>query len=58
LVSFQTASKNSVFDRLTVQGDHHVCRQLANRLGIPVFHPRQLRHTLGMLLQGTIGDAG
>jgi site-specific recombinase XerD len=35
----------------------HVCRQLAQRLGIPAFHPHQLRHTLGTLLQETMGDA-
>ena len=56
-IGFQPASKNSPGNRLTVQGAHHICRQLAKRLGIPRFHPHQLRHTLGTLLQETMGDA-
>ena len=56
-IGFQPAKKNSVDNRLTVQGAHHICHQLALRLGIPPFHPHQLRHTLGTLLQETMGDA-
>src|SRR5947209_4240923 len=44
-------------NRLTIAGAQDVCRQLAQRFGIPVFHPHQLRHTLGTLLQETMGDA-
>jgi integrase len=29
----------------------------ARKLGIPRFHPHQLRHTLGTLLQEELGDA-
>lgn len=57
LISFQPASKDASSNRLTIAGARHVCRQLAHRLGIPAFHPHQLRHTLGTLLQETMGDA-
>lgn len=43
--------------RLTPAGSRHICHQLAKRFGIPPFHPHQLRHTLGTLLQENIGDA-
>jgi site-specific recombinase XerD len=56
-IGFQPANKDASSNRLTVAGAHHVCRQLAQRLGIPPFHPHQLRHTLGTLLQESIGDA-
>jgi site-specific recombinase XerD len=56
-IGFQPARKSSVENRLTVQGAHHICRQLAFGLGIPMFHPHQLRHTLGTFLQETMGDA-
>ena len=56
-IGFQPARKDSDRNRLTVQGAHHICRQLALRLGIPPFHPHQMRHTLGTLLQETMGDA-
>jgi site-specific recombinase XerD len=56
-IGFQPAKKDSVENRLSVQGAHHICRQLALRLGIPPFHPHQLRHTLGTFLQETMGDA-
>jgi len=56
-IGFQPARKNSVDNRLTVQGANHICRQLARRLGIATFHPHRLRHTLGTLLQETMGDA-
>jgi integrase len=56
-IGFQPASKAASSNRLTIAGAQHVCRQLARRLGIPAFHPHQLRHTLGTLLQETIGDA-
>lgn len=56
-ISFQPATKNAPHNRLTVQGAHHICHQLAAGLGIPRFHPHQLRHTLGTLLQETMGDA-
>ncbi len=56
-IGFQPARKNSVDNRLTVQGANHICRQLAHRLGIATFHPHRLRHTLGTLLQETMGDA-
>jgi site-specific recombinase XerD len=55
-IGFQPASKAASSNRLTIAGAQHVCRQLARRLGIPAFHPHQLRHTLGTLLQETIGD--
>ncbi len=56
-IGFQPASKAARSNRLTIAGAQHVCRQLAQRLGIPAFHPHQLRHTLGTLLQETMGDA-
>jgi integrase/recombinase XerD len=56
-IGFQPAKKDSVENRLSVQGAHHICRQLSLRLGIPPFHPHQLRHTLGTFLQETMGDA-
>jgi integrase/recombinase XerD len=56
-IGFQPAKKNAVDNRLTVQGARHICHQLALLLGIPRFHPHQLRHTLGTLLQETMGDA-
>jgi site-specific recombinase XerD len=56
-IGFQPASKAAHSNRLTTAGAQHVCRQLAHRLDIPAFHPHQLRHTLGTLLQETIGDA-
>ena len=56
-IGFQPASKTASSNRLTIAGAQHVCRQLARRLGIPAFHPHQLRHTLGTLLQETMGDA-
>jgi integrase/recombinase XerD len=55
--ALQPASKNASSNRITVAGARHVCRQLARRLAIPVFHRHQLRHTLGTLLQETMGDA-
>jgi integrase/recombinase XerD len=56
-IGFQPARKDSAGNRLTVQGANHICRQLAQRLGIATFHPHRLRHTLGTLLQETMGDA-
>jgi integrase/recombinase XerD len=56
-IGFQPAMRNSPRNRLTVQGANHICAQLASRLGIARFHPHQLRHTLGTLLQETMGDA-
>ena len=56
-IGFQPARKNTPGNRLTVQGAHHICRHLAIYLGIPRFHLHQLRHTLGTLLQETMGDA-
>jgi site-specific recombinase XerD len=56
-IGFQPANKAANSNRLTIAGAQHVCRQLARRLGIPAFHPHQLRHTLGTLLQETMGDA-
>jgi site-specific recombinase XerD len=56
-IGFQPARKNAVDNRLTVQGANHICDQLALRLGILRFHPHRLRHTLGTLLQETMGDA-
>ncbi len=56
-IGFQPARKDAADNRLTAQGANHICRQLALRLGIASFHPHQLRHTLGTLLQETMGDA-
>jgi site-specific recombinase XerD len=56
-IGFQPARKDTPHNRLTVQGAHHICHQLAARLGVPEFHPHQLRHTLGTLLQEAMGDA-
>jgi integrase/recombinase XerD len=38
-IGFQPASKATSSNRLTIAGAQHVCRQLAQRLGIPAFHP-------------------
>jgi integrase len=57
IVGFQPASKDAPANRLTAAGARYVCRQLAHWLGIPPFHPHQLRHTLGTLLQESMGDA-
>lgn len=56
-IGLQPAKKDSAENRLSVQDANHICRQLALRLGMPAFHPHQLRHTLGTLLQETMGDA-
>jgi integrase/recombinase XerD len=56
-IGFQPASKAASSNRLTTAGAQHVCRHLAQQLGIPAFHPHQLRHTLGTLLQESMGDA-
>lgn len=56
-VSFYPSSKDKNTNRLTPRGARHICKKLAQQLGIPPFHPHQLRHTLGTLLQETIGDA-
>ena len=56
-VGFQPASVRAAHNRLTPAGARHVCHQLALGLGIPAFHPHQLRHTLGTLLQEELGDA-
>ena len=56
-VSFQPASRGTRDNRLTANGARHICRRVARELAISPFHPHQLRHTLGTLLQETIGDA-
>ena len=56
-VSFQPASRGSRDNRLTANGARHICRQVARELEISPFHPHQLRHTLGTLLQESVGDA-
>ena len=56
-IGFQPASKAASSNRLTTAGAQHVCRHLAQQLGIPAFHPHQLRHTLGTLPQESMGDA-
>ncbi|MBA2472071.1 MAG: tyrosine-type recombinase/integrase [Pseudonocardiales bacterium] len=56
-IGFQPASKATSSNRLTTAGAQHICRHLARQLGIPAFHPHQLRHTLGTLLQESMGDA-
>jgi site-specific recombinase XerD len=56
-IGFQPASKANHSNRLTIAGAQHVCRHLAQQLGIAAFHPHQLRHTLGTLLQESMGDA-
>lgn len=60
-IGFQPARKSNLetatANRLTPAGARHVCHELARDLGIPLFHPHQLRHTLGTLLQEQLGDA-
>jgi site-specific recombinase XerD len=56
-IGFHHGRAGTANNRLTVQGAHHICRQLALHLGMPAFHPHQLRHTLGTWLQETVGDA-
>ena len=56
-ISFQPAVRGIRENRLSDDGARHICQQLARVLGIPPFHPHQLRHSLGTLLQETVGDA-
>jgi site-specific recombinase XerD len=56
-ISFQPASRDRPDNRLTAQGARHICHQLAQDAGVAPFHPYQLRHTLGTLLQERLGDA-
>ncbi len=56
-MSFFPGTREQKVNRLTPRGARHICKQIARQLGIPPFHPHQLRHTLGTLLQETVGDA-
>jgi integrase/recombinase XerD len=61
-VSFQPAARGPRKERrrdnrLSDEGARYICHGLARRLDIPPFQPHQLRHTLGTLLQETVGDA-
>ena len=56
-ISFQPAAVGAETNRLTPAGARHICAGLARRLGMRRFHPHQLRHTLGTLLQEELGDA-
>jgi site-specific recombinase XerD len=56
-ISLQPASRGRPDNRLTAQGARHICHQLAQDAGVAPFHPHQLRHTLGTLLQERLGDA-
>jgi len=56
-IGLQPASKGTRGNRLTPKGARAVCQRLATRMGIHAFHPHQLRHTLGTLLQEELGDA-
>lgn len=56
-VSFQPASKKDPDNRLTANGARYICQQVSRHLALATFHPHQLRHTLGTLLQETVGDA-
>ena len=56
-ISFQPAVRGKRENRLSDDGARHICNRLARVLGIPPFHPHQLRHSLGTLLQETVGDA-
>jgi site-specific recombinase XerD len=56
-ISFQPASSGRPDNRLTAQGARYICRQRAQEAGVAPFHPHQLRHTLGTLLQERLGDA-
>jgi site-specific recombinase XerD len=56
-ISFQPATAGADTNRLTPKGARHVCAELARRIGMRRFHPHQLRHTLGTLLQEELGDA-
>ena len=52
-ISFQPASKDNRDNRLTTNGARHICQRVSRELAISRFHPHQLRHTLGTLLQET-----
>ena len=56
-IGFQPASKHSNDNRLTANGARHICQRVSRELAVARFHPHQLRHTLGTLLQETVGDA-
>lgn len=56
-IGFQPASKHSHDNRLTANGARHICQRVSRELALSPFHPHQLRHTLGTLLQETVGDA-
>jgi integrase/recombinase XerD len=55
-IGLSTAQNNKI-RRLSIQGANYICRQFSMRVGIPPFHPHRLRHTLGTLLQESMGDA-
>ena len=56
-IGFQPASKDTRDNRLSANGARHICQRVARELALAPFHPHQLRHTLGTLLQETVGDA-
>ncbi|MBV8526823.1 MAG: tyrosine-type recombinase/integrase [Candidatus Dormibacteraeota bacterium] len=56
-ISFQPASKGTSDNRLTAAGARHICQRVSRELAVSRFHPHQLRHTLGTLLQEAMGDA-
>lgn len=56
-ISFHRACVARGDHRLSANGARHVCQRVSRDMALPPFHPHQLRHTLGTVLQETIGDA-
>jgi integrase/recombinase XerD len=50
-VSLQPMSRHRRNNRLTAAGARHVCRTVATSAGIPPFGPREIRDTVGRLVQ-------
>lgn len=56
-ISFHRPSQIRSDNRLTANGARYICQRVARDLTVAPFHPHQLRHTLGTVLQETMGDA-
>ncbi|MGI8846880.1 MAG: tyrosine-type recombinase/integrase [Candidatus Dormibacteria bacterium] len=56
-ISLQPATKNLKSNRLTDEGARFVCHRLSRLVGVRLFHPHQLRHTAGTMVNEATGDA-
>lgn len=55
-IGLQPARRGAHTERLTPTGARYICAAVARKLQMPLFGPRQLRHTTGTLLQEQTGD--